>query len=374
MRLAQITFHNAQNCGAVLQAWALQVVLKRLGHEVFLPNCNSVGAYCGHFRNFNLDRSSFFNGVKYCIWYLLVELLSFGSDELKDGRFRMFLRRNLSIVNCRADELPKFCDAVIFGSDQIWNPKWTGDETGYFLGERLPAAIPKIAYGASVGDLPLCDEHVNRVVAAARRFNAISLRESVMQKLLYDKEGRQPDIVCDPTLLLSAEEYLAIAEPRRLFERSYLLFFSLRGNQLFEQVAYELARRLGLACVVVNMSQRGLWRCRMNTKIAVSPDRLLAYLRDADYVLTDSFHGVALSIVLRKRFLALKVDETTPDGRISNLLKRVSLSDRLIACWNVLSNIGTLTAPFPAESGNAIINMRTDSEKWISDALLAIRV
>lgn len=374
MRLAQITFHNAQNCGAVLQAWALQVVLKRLGHEVFLPSCNSVGAYRGHFRDFNLDRSSFFNGVKYCIWYLLVELLSFGSDELKDWRFRTFLRRNLSVLNCRVDELPKFCDAVIFGSDQIWNPKWTGDETGYFLGERLPAGISKIAYGASVGDLPLSDEHVNRVVEAVRRFDAVSLRESVMQRFLCDNDGRRPNIVCDPTLLLSAEEYLSIADPRRLVKRPYLLFFSLRGNLLFEQKAYELACRLGLACIVVNMSQRGLWRYRMNTKIAVSPDRLLAYLRDADYMLTDSFHGVALSIVLHKRFLALKVDETTPDGRISNLLKRTSLSDRLVDCRDVLSNVGTLTAAFPLESGNAIINMRIDSEKWIRDALSAIGV
>jgi len=374
MRLAQITFHNAQNCGAVLQAWALQTVLERMGHEVFLPDCNSVGANPGHFKNINLDRSSVFNAFKWCAWYLLVEILSFGTDELKDYRFKRFLRKHLHLTTCTPDEVAEKCDSTIFGSDQIWNPKWTGKDTNHFLGECLPPKFPRIAYGISIGDTPLHPKDTQRIADAAQLFHAISLREPLAQELLCDDRGRHPAIVCDPTLLLEKDDYLSIASSKHLAKAPYLLFFSLRGNEIFERSVLTLAKQLNLPCIIINMSQRGLWRCRPNTKIAVSPDLLLAYLRDADYVITDSFHGTALSLILGKKFLSLKVEDTSPHGRIATLLNAAGVPDRLIAEKDIVSSQNILTAPLPESISNALSNLRAQSLGWLKTSLAELDV
>lgn len=327
MRIAILTFHRAFNCGAMLQAWALKETLGRMGHDAFLPDCNDVGV-TRRFREFPRQ----WWRLKAVLSWLRMEFFAIGTEDLKRFRFARFSRRQLCPVALPAEQLPKVCDAVVVGSDQIWNPSLALGDTGLFLGETLPKAFPKIAYAASVGDNSLREEMWERLRQAVSSFDALSLREPIHSEMLVDRWGRPPMEVVDPTLLLERRDYLRIAEPKRLVKGRYILVYALAVSDFVRQVAGTVGKALGLPVVFVEVYRYGRWGARSNTVLAVSPDRLLAYFRDAEYVLASSFHGTVFSLVFGKRFLSLREREGEVPSRPANLLGQVGELRRLAVC------------------------------------------
>lgn len=326
-RIAVFTFHRALNCGAVLQAWALQEILRRLGLEPEFPDCTRVGSY-------RLFGKVWYrrNPGRSPVRWLYQELSAIVPELRKRLRFFSFRRRYLSVRAMLSTEIATRYAAVIVGSDQVWNDAITREEDGYFLTTVFADdAFRRYSYAVSLGDCRPSDARLGVLAAAARRFENLSVREE--SPPLADAHGRLPFVDPDPTLLLDPEDYAEVAYPKPLVRRPYLLVYTLVHVAETLKAAARLARRLDLELVVVHMYQYGRTRAAggASPKIDVSPDRFLAYFRDAAAVVTSTFHGAAFALIYRKPFAVLPGYDGRVPRRIAALLGPLDEGGRIVA-------------------------------------------
>ena len=305
-RIAILTFHAAFNCGARLQAWALQQVLRDFGFEPEFPDGVKVG-YVPRFTRIRHRGLSLFQTV-------VRELGALGFEDVRRWRFGRFSRRHLNVVPVAAGDVERRYESVLVGSDQVWNTGITRLEAGYFLATVFNRPeLRCYSYAISLGDSMPPDARIPILSAAAGLFENLSFRENLVPGL-RDRHGRPASVDPDPTLLLDRAAFDAVACPRRLVRKPYLLVYSLVYNANTWAAAREMAKRLGLKLVIVQNYQYGLYRLRegAGVRITVSPDRFLAYFRDAAAVITSSFHGTAFSLIYDKPFAVLP----NHDGRV----------------------------------------------------------
>ncbi|MCR5414951.1 MAG: glycosyltransferase [Kiritimatiellae bacterium] len=324
-KIAILTFHTAFNCGAHLQAWALQIVLRRLGFDPEFPDCIGIGYYprfCKDRRK-NLSRGEAF----------MKELRAIGVEDVKRHRFRMFAKHCLRIVPMKKEDVDKRYGAVIVGSDQVWNSGITRTETSYFLTTMFGnPRLLRYSYAISMGDKPPAKDRLPAIAGAARRFENVSVRENLLPDL-RDRYGRKPMVDPDPTLLLNAADFNRIAYPKRLVKKPYLLVYSLFYVESTWKAAREAAARMGLKLVTVQCYQYGHYRQKGGKDVVInaSPDRFLAYFRDASAVITSSFHGTAFSLIYRKPFAVLPNYLGKPPLRSVTLLRQLKEDSHVVS-------------------------------------------
>jgi len=305
-----ITFHNAENYGAALQTYALMTTLQKLGCEPHVVD----------YRN----RGVFMRNLVKNLYYALTF-----QHPLKNYRaYRDFRREYLHLSERAYHTLAEFeadanqYDVLFFGSDQIWNPDLSNGFDPLYFGQFATSA-KKIAYAASVGKDQLTPQERQAINQLIRAFDAVAVREETLLPLL---EG---DVACsvDPCMLLSREEWGQIAGTIRLDE-GYILVYQLFPNKAILQAALHSARilkkRVALISPYIAFQNAG-----SVIKLGrISPNDFLAYYQHADLVFSDSFHGTLFSILFQKTFYTLLPAEKT--GRITSLLDKLSLSDRII--------------------------------------------
>ena len=363
-KIAILTFHTAFNCGAHLQAWALQTVLRGLGFDPEFPDCINVG-FSPRFdktRNKNLTRGQAF----------VRELKALGVEDVKRHRFRMFAKHCLNIKPMDKSDVARRYGAVIVGSDQVWNSGITRSESSYFLTTcfKTPKLL-RYSYAISMGDRTPAKDRIPVLAAAARRFENLSVRENMLPGL-RDRYGRRAVVDPDPTLLVDAKKFSAIAYPKRLVRGRYLLVYSLMYSPATWAAAREAAKRLRLKLVIVQCYQYGHYGQKegKGVHIATSPDRFLAYFRDAEAVITSSFHGTAFSIIYRKPFVVLPNHEGKPPLRSANLLRQLHEESRIVAdAGNSDAIDAALKAPPRDSTMAAIARLRSVTVKRLRDTL-----
>lgn len=326
-RIAILTFHNAFNCGAVLQAWALQTVLRRLGYDPEFPDCTKVG----HYRLFK--KVWYKRDMSGSLWRRLRQELSAAMPEIrKRFRFRRFLRTNLALRTMEARDIEMRYQAVIVGSDQVWNADITRQEDEYFLATGfMGPRLRRYAYAISIGDSLPSKDRQEELAGAAKHFENLSFRERLRFDLT-DAHGRPPTLDPDPTLLLIREDYAAVAQSEGLAAQPYLLVYTLVHVASVWKAARAMAERMNLKLVVIHMYQYGRYGAvdADGAIIDVSPDRFLAYFRDAAAIMTSTFHGATFSLVYGKPLAVLPGYDGKIPLRISELLQTLDESDRLV--------------------------------------------
>ena len=363
-KIAVLTFHTAFNCGAHLQAWALQVVLRRLGFDPEFPDCISIG-YAPRFdkaRHKGLSRGQ----------AMLKEIESLGVEDVKRHRFRMFAKRNLCIRPMGMSDVEKRYGAVVVGSDQVWNSGITRQSSGYFLTTffRNPRLL-RYSYAISMGDRPPPKERVSVLEAAAKRFENVSVRENLLPNL-RDRYGRKAVVDPDPTLMLGRKDFNKIAYPKRLVKKPYLLVYSLFYSAATWAAARAAAKRLGLKLVIVQCYQYGHYQQKegKGVDIAASPDRFLAYFRDASAVITSSFHGTAFSLIYQKPFVVLPNHEGKPPLRSVALLKQLHEESHVVASANDAEAVAAaLSHPPKPATVEALARLQVAMHRRLRDIL-----
>lgn len=369
MRIGIVTFHKAPSCGAQLQAWALKAVLEQMGHEVRFPDCNSIGTREGRwparFAHRPGDRKSFSRRWK----DLLTDLWSIGVFRPAMDRYDRFRAECLPEVQVSPVDFAQCFDAVIYGSDQIWNPALTGEDTGVFLGEGVPSAVRKIAYAASVGDRELCPRELDRLRAATADFAKVSVREGKVATMIAPVRGEESVVVADPTLLLTAADYRQIASDRSGRGR-YLYYYALHHHaEVYGRVA-GLARALGLKLVYTPLYQYSRRKMPNGTVYGVSPRDFIGYMANAECVVTDSFHGTAFAVIHDKPFLTYTLVPAKTETRPGSLLGRLGLAERLVPGlapsedWRRL-----LQTPLPDSAKLKLSALGADSRRWLENAV-----
>lgn len=370
MKIAILTFHRAYNCGAMLQAWALKTVLERMGHTVEFPICNHVGES----RRWALDwvdsKKSGIAKVRSFIGRTLINLMSVPTQDVLRARYRRFRNKYLPERLCNAEGLDKFYDLIVVGSDQVWNPRIAALDSPLFLAETLPTGIGKVAYAVSYGDKPLSDDELKRVLAAVNRFSSVSVRETLAQRQLSDSACKPIEVVADPTLLLKAVDYEELCTGIKTPCQPYLFMYTLWADKFFFETAKELARRLGVKCVIAPCYQYSRYGAPKGLTYSVSPERLVALARGAKYVLAGSFHGTVMGVLFKKSFLSLRGQVDEHESRPAALLNRIGCGNRLVNPTTSLDEMEKLLKSDLPDSAYAKLNdFRDASLAWLKSSL-----
>ncbi len=339
MKIGALTFHSQQNYGGILQAYALQEVLNGMGHhseiiDYWLDEKNT--QLLGH----SLSTST---GIKRKIKYILLRLLTLNThrnaEKVRSARTIKFLKEYIPLSqaypNYEKLTTANNYDAYIVGSDQVWNPSWLKSA---FTLDFVPKGKRKIAYAASLGTAVIPDEKVGLFRRMLDDFDFISVRENEAKKALEKICNRTIDWVLDPTLLADSKVWNFVKEQRTECPQMFCYFLGniapfvdyAQATASFLRVQPQiLTDTFLLFHNVINAPisvgrfidfYRKSSKLRGNSDLSAGPLEFLERLRNSDYILTNSFHGMALSIVFRKKFNVVLQDTDERKGMNARMI------------------------------------------------------
>ncbi len=299
MKIGIITIHFGQNYGSVLQAYALNRYLANAGHIVKLIDYIP--------KRYTLKK-------KYCIAQskpfpiMLAATLAYLPQRIRfcnvfDAFIRKYIPKTHTFTSY--DQLVKYCndfDLYITGSDQVWNKEYNGVYQKEYYLSFVKGKKEKYAYAASFGKAELSENEIAEAKTFLHDFKGISVRESSGLSVLKEC-GVYGQLAMDPIFLLDREMWSTFCGKRRIKEK-YILVFSLDGeDQNFAQYAHQLAGRYGYKVAHIAFSKRKYKYIDFDLSYQ-TPQDFVALIRDAELVVTNSFHGVAFSIRMNTPVIA----------------------------------------------------------------------
>jgi len=365
MKIGIITFHNALNAGAVLQAYALQTLLTQQGHKVEFINYNPIRKYT--YRDY-IAKSPI---VMFNKWLNIYN----GKKYTKNGNFNKVL--NLSPIKYQSyrdlENSNLDYDMYIAGSDQIWN-FYTSLSPVYML-DFVPDGKKKIAYAASMGqccmDKSLYEDFKNKLMT----FDAISLREENGVDFVNSlfKGERIAYQTLDPTLLIDAKYYDKIIDKEHVKDKHYICTYILAElDNDNAEIIKNIKSSLGLDIINLRNPDTCIRLLHAHNKI-VTPYQWLYYIKYSNLVICSSFHAVAFSLIFHKPFIALVPPNYKDKGgnmRINTLLKNVGLLNRIVERFDIRRIQNILREPIKWNDVDAQIRQLRDlSIEFLNDNL-----
>lgn len=331
MKVGIMTWFQYHNYGTSLQVTGLYKILKNYGYDPAVIDYRESGNPIFKHRK----------GILKDGFDIITERLQSHSycryeERRREEKFDDFLRKNLKFTKSvqlmsELESLNDEFDAFICGSDQIWAPSVFNAH--YYLDFVLEDSV-KIAYAPSVGLPQIDDEDVREQVKKyASKFGSISTREEQGSCIISKILGRDVETVIDPTLLLFHKEWNELASNDYDNSAPYLLVYMLGKNEKYWKVIEKIAKQLKLEIKIIPTFFKDLDRSGCIKK-SVGPADFLSLIKNASYVCTDSFHGVAFSINYEKNFCVFerfkKNDKLNQNSRIYNILNLFQLNSRLV--------------------------------------------
>lgn len=343
-KIGIITIWQIGNYGAELQAYALQRKLNDLGFDS--ENIDYPFYKNRDFRITSNNRSPFPIGLKNRLKeFILPITVRFQKSLLRskyrkrEANFERFYqttkhssRRYLSMLELYNDKTLKY-DVYIAGSDQIWNPRAPISLAPYFL-TFAPETACKISYASSFGVKDIPESYFPQYQEWFSNLNHISVRETSGIKLVEDMTGRNATQVLDPTLLLEAEEWKSIAIPPACTQSYILLYDLLKSTEaiiLAKHIAKEKGYRILRICRSAVMEHID----GVENIADAGPFEFLGLFMNASFVVTNSFHGTAFSIIFQQPFYTVIPCTMHNSSRIHSLLNLLELSHRQISAENI---------------------------------------
>ena len=326
-RVGILTFHRALNYGAVLQTYALQQAIARLSSDI---DVRVIDYFCPAIERTAIPRRVYWHrGAAFGLSRYLFQVLNSPAFFAKKRPFRLFRQRHLSLTR-RVDaaniaSIVSEFDYFVSGSDQVWNREMIGDDGTYFL-DFVPRAM-RVAYAPSFGGARINESDEDWYRARLQGWARLSAREERGARLIQKLTGMRVPVVLDPTFLLSADEWRKISEtPFRIRKNKYILIYKNRASPNIMRFARRLAARTGCLIRWVAPDIRQMGR---EFFFPQSPSEFIGLMNGAEYVLTNSFHGTAFSIILQKPFWSEVVDgHGAVNSRVDNILTLLGLQER----------------------------------------------
>lgn len=328
MQIKTITCHDVYNHGASLQAYALQTYLSNLGHDVeiidYKPDYLS-----GHYSLWSVDNSIYDKPIVKQL-YLLAKLPGRLIALRRKKAFDEFTRQYLHLTTKRYhnnEELkanPPEADVYIAGSDQIWNTLFLNGRDAAFYLDFAPKSAKRISYAASFATDNIAEDYKPFVKRMLQNFDAVSIRERNSLELLYSLGRKNGVSVCDPVFLLSKQKWNQILPEVRINEE-YLLVYDTEGSVALRDIAVSIAKKKKWK--IFNVSASHLSYCDKDYWW-VDPLSFIRLIRDACYVVSNSFHASAFSIIFERNFCLVNRSENINERMVS-LLDEFGLSNRM---------------------------------------------
>ena len=328
------------NYGSLLQTYALQKYITKLGYENEIINYIKT------------------NKVNQALRLLYLPLFM---DTIRQSLVKLFKTKRhphaSALIKNRNEAFAKFLEEYIYqskayygrkslingvkkyteillGSDQIWHPFNYGAH--FFDMSFVPDGIKKVAYAPSFGVSTIPNYQKKGMSRSICRIDSLSVREYSGRKLIKELCGRDATIVSDPTMLLTKEDWAEIMT-ERLIPDNYIFCYFIGDNKYHREFAYNLSKKTGL--MIVNLPHI---YCYQNVDDGfgdyqprnVGPREFISLIANATYVCTDSFHGSVFSIMCEKEFFTFERfsnNKMSANSRLNTLFEKVGVTGRLLS-------------------------------------------
>ena len=351
MKIAVITYHYSNNKGAVMQTYGLCKFLREHGYDLELIDV----------RQSEKTSQPFY--VKLVKFFVAGYRMNHDMKKFYPPQ----TRRYESIEELRKD--PPKADCYIVGSDQVWNPNISKDlMMAYFLDFGSPD-VKRISYASSFGisEWVIKDNTVNsRIGELLKSYSALSVREKDGKALCEREFHVSPEIVLDPTFL--NEDYKEFTEGVK--QKDIIVCYKINKTSDFWEFAPVVKEKMGgipMTILNYNYPKKGYKYC-----FPPSLDFWMKSIASAKFVLTDSFHGVAFSIINKKNFCVI-LNHNDRDSRLINIITEFGLQDHMFNTVEEMLQNDNWMLPIDYSKHEAIIKKRVaESQNYLLNALKSI--
>lgn len=324
-----ITIHKSHNYGAVLQAFATQRIFNSAGCETQFVDYETTASK--NDKTFLRSPVSV-NAIKHNIRNILHPILFFKRKK----NFEKFINNYLNIsekqYNSHNIEQLKNAgyDVIVTGSDQTFNLGLKGNSN-----ERLPYLLPfefsgkKFSFSSSFGDSvdKFTPEYKEILKSYLSDYNALSVREKNGADFIENLIGKRPQETFDPTLSLTQSEWDLVASKEKNKDGKYILFYTVVSAPWVVEYVKKLSEQTGLKVLAAHRQNQFEVGCNFKRVCAGGPAEFINYIKNAEYVLTTSFHGTVFSMLYQKPFYSFTLGDA---GRINSLLNKAELDHRIV--------------------------------------------
>lgn len=324
MKVANITLHAVNNYGSILQTYATEYLFRMLGCDVLTIDYVRKTLKMTPWDVIKAKRMPLTLKAKTLISMMLIK----GNEE-RATKFRDFRKSHLTLTKRYSSNeelkmsLPE-ADVYCTGSDQTWNTVCQGDIPKAFFLDFVPPEKKKISFAASFGIKELPKEEIDDIKTLLSKYNSISVREQSGVDII-ESLGLHSTLVLDPTLAVPNEVWDELAAPR-MFKEDYILAYKLNRSSRFTKYMRDFAKSKGLKLVLVR-SRKEINFVNCTCLTSVGPQEWLSLIKNAKYVLTDSFHCTAFCILFHRQFMCILPPSYS--DRIVNILQETGLTNRI---------------------------------------------
>ena len=354
MKIGTITLHCTDNSGSTLQAYALQTFLIRNGFESEIIDYRP--RYLIKYGN-PLKRL-----IKNIVFFKEVK-----SQKRKNKAFeKKYLIETKNTYKKYSDlkKNPPVFDAYITGSDQIWNLSYRcGSDLAFYL-DFVSKEKKTIAYAASVGKTNVPQTEKDFICRHIKNINHISVREKSTKVFLENERFEGIEYVCDPTLLLSKEDYSSI-EKRKIKEK-YIVIYLVQPSKLLDKLIERIRNAYHCKVVLIYGVADNCY-CDLHIR-DTSPDEFLGYIDGAEFVIASSFHAVMFSHIFEKNFAIVLPNSN--QARIEQFLEITNLSNRIV---RTEKDVDALELPIDYSAVRPLLQgFREHSEQFLLNSIKGV--
>ncbi len=385
-KVGLVTCYFKQNYGSMLQAYATQRVLDDNNIPNETINIESNIDFSKGKKKYYLSQITNFKFIKSKLGMIKLKLDKKTHKQLglnikiRNKKYEEFKKEHFKLTTAHTTyaELTKLCEDrysdVIVGSDQLWLP--VNVVSNYYTLNFVPESINKISYSTSFGISNIDNKYNNLYKIFLDRINHLSVREESGVKLVEKLSNNKAKLVCDPTLLLTKEEWNTIVSKDRIIKEKYILCYFLGNNINHRKFAEKLKEKTGYKIVSLNHADEYV---KYSDKFAditpydIGPSEWLNLIKNAEYICTDSFHGTVFSLIYNKIFFTFRRHNTkntmSTNSRIDTLLNLSGINTNRILTGNEdIADVLKLKIDYSKVNHN-IEKIRNESKQWLLDSL-----
>ncbi len=380
-----VSCYFKNNYGSMLQAYATKKVLdnNNIENETIAIENNS--DFSKGKKKYYLSQITNFKFIKGKLGMVKLKVDKKLNKELgknittRTRKYKEFKKEyNLSMPYATYEQLGKLASEkysdVIVGSDQLWLP--VNVVADYYTLNWVPDEINKISYATSFGFSSVPKKYYEKYSSFLKRINHLSTREQSGVKIIKDVANLDAKLVCDPTLLLTKEEWEKEASSGRKYEEKYILCYFLGTNIEHRKFAERLREETGYKIVSLNHADEYVPYSDKFCDYApydIGPREWINLVANAEYVLTDSFHGTVFSLIFNKNFFNFRrykaTSKISTNSRLDSLLNVAGVSkERILTGDEDVKKVLEYTIDYDKVNQN-LSNFREDSKKWLLNSL-----
>ena len=379
-----VSCYFKNNYGSALQAYATQHFLDSMNIENETINVDENVDFASGKKKYYMSQITNFNFIKSKMGMIKLKFdkklkKDLGKNiAIRDKKYKEF-RSNYKLTTpyktyAELTEKCKDYSSVVVGSDQLWLP--VNVVADYYTLNWVPDDVNKVSFATSFGVSQVPEKYTELYKKFLSRLNSISVREDAGVKLVKDLAGKDATLVCDPTLLLTKQEWMQIQTEEPIIKDKYILCYFLGNNIEHRKFAERLKAKTGCKIVSLNHADEYVKYSDVfadETPYDIGPAEWINLIRNAEYVCTDSFHGTVFSLINNTKFYTFerysnKNSKVSTNSRIYSLLGIVNLEERILSGTENIEDVLKYEIDFD-EVNNKLTEFRKASQDFLQGAL-----